>query len=181
MRDAFARQGYIVVPDVLNQQQLDELNQVYDQHILEREEMRRKGGTDKQIRFSIRGRDTPETTDRHGNTYVGRRFWSKAYRDLIDNETMLPIIEEILGDPSWGHAPAHMPSELRPLFRLDHDNIHYKPGRKPTDGPDKGRGGSTAARSVGISRVCMNSRQSDQVTGASGVLLAHTSRPMSRS
>ena len=40
MRDTFARQGYIVVPDVLNQQQLDELNQVYDQHILEREEMR---------------------------------------------------------------------------------------------------------------------------------------------
>ena len=34
MRIAFARQGYIVVPDVLNQQQLDELNQVYDQHVL---------------------------------------------------------------------------------------------------------------------------------------------------
>ena len=108
MRDTFARQGYIVVPDVLNQQQLDELNQVYDQHILEREEMRSTSGTDKQIRFSIRGRDTHETTDRHGNTYMGRRFWSKAYRDLIDNETMLPILEEVLGDPSWGHAPAHM-------------------------------------------------------------------------
>ena len=37
MRIAFARQGYIVVPDVLNQQQLDELNQVYDQHVLERD------------------------------------------------------------------------------------------------------------------------------------------------
>ena len=37
MRDAFARQGYIVVPNVLNQQQLDELNQAYDQHIFERE------------------------------------------------------------------------------------------------------------------------------------------------
>ena len=58
--------------------------------------------------------------------------------DLIDNETMLPILEEILGDPSWGHAPAHMPEALRPLFRLDHDNVHYKPGRKPTDGPDVG-------------------------------------------
>jgi hypothetical protein len=138
MRDAFARQGYIVVPDVLKQQQLDELNQVYDQQILERDEMRSKAGTDKQIRFVIRGRDTHETTDRHGNTYMGRRFWSKAYMDLIDNETMLPIVEEILGDPSWGHAPAHVPPELRPLFRLDHDNVHYKPGRKPTDGADKG-------------------------------------------
>lgn len=47
MRDTFARQGYVVVPDVLNQQQLDELNEVYDQHIEEREEMRSKGGTDK--------------------------------------------------------------------------------------------------------------------------------------
>ena len=138
IRDTFARQGYVVVPDVLNQQQLDELNEVYDQHIEEREEMRSKGDTDKKIRFSIRGRDTHQTADRHGNTYVGRRFWSKAYRDLIDNETMLPILEEILGDPSWGHAPAHMPAELHPLFRLDHDNIHYKPGRKPTDGEDKG-------------------------------------------
>ena len=60
--------------------------------------------------------------------------------DLIDNEIMLPIIEELLGDPSWGHAPEHMPAELRPLFRLDHDNVHYKPGRNPTDGADKGGG-----------------------------------------
>jgi hypothetical protein len=141
MRDTFARQGYVVVPDVLNQQQLDELNQVYDEHILEREEMRTRRGMDKQNRFSIRKRDTFETTDRHGNTYEGRRFWSKAYRDLIDNETMLPILEEVLGDSVWGHAPAHMPAELRPLFRLDHDNVHFRPGRKPTDGPDTGRGG----------------------------------------
>ena len=140
MHAVFARQGYIVVPDVLNQQQLDELNQVYDQHVLEREETLSTAGTDKQNRFYIGGRDKNVTTDRHGNTYMGRRFWSKAYMDLIDNETMLPIMEEILGDPSWGHAPAHMPAELRPLFRLDHDNVHYKPGRNPTDGADKGGG-----------------------------------------
>ena len=138
MRETFARQGYVVVPDVLNQQQLDELNQVYDQHIHEREETQSTDGTEAQKRKSIRGRGTRQTTDRHGNTYVGRRLWSKAYRDLIDNETMLPILEELLGDPSWGHAPAHMPEDLRPLFRLDHDNIHYKPGRKPTDGADIG-------------------------------------------
>lgn len=140
MRDAFARQGYIVVPDVLDQQQLDELNRVYDSHVLEREETLSAAGTDRQKRFYIGGRDKDETMDRHGNTYTGRRFWSKAYMDLIDNETMLPILEELLGDPAWGHAPAHVPADLRPLFRLDHDNIHYKPGRKPADGPDKGGG-----------------------------------------
>jgi len=138
MRDAFARQGYIVVPGVLDQQRLDELNRVYDQQVLERDETLSSAGTDKQNRFFIGGRDIRETTDRHGNTYMGRRFWSKAYMDLIDNETMLPIIEELLGDPAWGHAPAHMPEELRPMFRLDHDNVHYKPGRNSADGPDRG-------------------------------------------
>jgi len=141
MRETFARQGYVVVPDVLDQQQLDELNDVYDQHLIERVAMRPRLGTDEKIRFSIRRRETYETTDRHGNTYEGRRFWSKAYRDLIDNETMLPILEEVLGDSAWGHAPAHMPESLRSQIRLDHDNIHYKPGRKPSDGPDKGRSG----------------------------------------
>ena len=125
MRAAFARQGYIVVPDVLNQRELDELNHVYDQHILERKETLSAIGSDKQNRFHIGGRDRNLTTDRHGNTYMGRRFWSKAYMDLIDNETMLPIVEELLGDPAWGHAPAHLPAGLRPLFRLDHDNVIY--------------------------------------------------------
>ena len=146
MRDTFAQQGYIIVPNVLDQDQLDELNEVYDQKIEKQEEIRSKSSTDKKIRFSIRGRSTYQTTDRHGNTYAGRRFWSKAYRDLIDNEIMRPILEEILGDPSWGHAPAHMPADLRPLFRLDHDNIHYKPSRKLTEGEDKGgtlHGGSS--------------------------------------
>ena len=63
MRAAFARQGYIVVPDVLNQQQLDELNQVYDQHVLEREETLSTASTDKQSRFYIGGRDKNVTTD----------------------------------------------------------------------------------------------------------------------
>ena len=69
MRDTFARQGYVVVPDVLNQQQLDELNQVYDQHVLEREETLSTSRTDKQNRFYIGGRDKNVTTDRHGNTW----------------------------------------------------------------------------------------------------------------
>jgi ectoine hydroxylase-related dioxygenase (phytanoyl-CoA dioxygenase family) len=136
MRDTFARQGYVVVPDVLDQQQLDELNDVYDQQV-EREETLSVSKNNAK-RFNVRRGATHTTTDRHGNTYEGRRLWSKAYRDLIDNETMLPIVEEILSDPSWGHAPAHTPDELRPLFRLDHDNVHFKTGRTPTDGADKG-------------------------------------------
>ena len=94
MRTTFARQGYIVVPDVLNQQQLDELNQVYEQNIFEREETLAMTASGKKNRFQIDRNGKTVTTDRHGNTYMGRRFWSKAYMDLIDNEIMLPIIEE---------------------------------------------------------------------------------------
>jgi hypothetical protein len=65
-------------------------------------------------------------TDHYGNTYNGVRFWSKAYRDLIDNPTMLPIITELLGDPKWGHAHPNLPLELRSRIRLDHHNIHYR-------------------------------------------------------
>ena len=90
MRETFARQGYVVVPDVLDQQQLDELNDVYDQHLIERVAMRPRLGTDEKIRFSIRRRETYETTDRHGNTYEGRRFWSKAYRDRQRNHAAHP-------------------------------------------------------------------------------------------
>jgi hypothetical protein len=69
-----------------------------------------------------------QTTDRHGNTYLGRRLWSKAYRDLIDNPIVFPILQEILGDPCYHHAPAALPTDLRPRIRLDHDNIHWQPG-----------------------------------------------------
>jgi len=140
MQSEFAENGYVVVPNVLSSQQLNDLNQVYDHHVLEQEDTLSTAGTDNQERFYIGGRTKKMTTDRYGNTYSGIRFWSKAYMDLIDNQTMMPIIEEILSDPSWGHIPAHVPEDLRPLFRLDHDNIHYKSGRKPTDGPDAGGG-----------------------------------------
>ena len=137
-RSTFAEQGYVIIPNVLKQTQLDALNGEYDRRISDYEAVQLKAGTDKQNRYFLGERSQHTSSDCHGNTYRGRRFWSKAFKDLIDNETMFPIIEEILGDPSWGHAPAHTPPELRPLFRLDHDNIHYKPGRSPQDGPDKG-------------------------------------------
>ena len=137
-RSTFAQQGYVIIPNVLSQTQLDALNGEYDRRISDYEAVQLKAGTDKQNRYFLGERSQHTSSDCHGNTYRGRRFWSKAFKDLIDNKTMFPIIEEILDDPSWGHVPAHTPPELRPFFRLDHDNIHYKPGRSPQDGPDKG-------------------------------------------
>ena len=65
MRETFAQQGYIIVPNVLDQYQLDELNEVYNQKIDEQEYIRSKNRTDKKICFSIRRRNTYQTTDRH--------------------------------------------------------------------------------------------------------------------
>ena len=47
MRETFAQQGYIIVPNVLDQYQLDELNEVYNQKINEQEYVRSKNRTDK--------------------------------------------------------------------------------------------------------------------------------------
>eukprot|EP01052_Picozoa_sp_SAG31_P048575 SAG31_NODE_10222_length_1168_cov_1.569691_1_plen_187_part_00 len=116
-RAEFAANGYIVIPAVLSKAQLQELNAVYDAH---HPALNPDRPTDLD---PARARSV---TDRHGNHYKGRRFWSKAYRDLVDHPKMLPILREILGNPEWGHAPAHMPKELRESIRLDHHNIHYR-------------------------------------------------------
>ena len=67
-----------------------------------------------------------------GNTYRGHRFWP-GFRQLIDNPVVLPILQELLGDPAWGHAPAGLPHSLRPRIRLDHDNVHHRPPHKQGD------------------------------------------------
>ena len=83
--------------------------------------------------------ETPRTlTDRHGNTYTGSGFWSQPFYDLIDNEALLPILEEILGDPGHGHAPPTLPAERARQIRLDHHNITYRP---PARLEEKDRGG----------------------------------------
>lgn len=69
--------------------------------------------------------------DDHGNRYTGSRFWSRAYADLVDNPVMLPYLEELLGDPAWGHAPPRLPDALRTRIRLDHEDISYKPPMRP--------------------------------------------------
>ena len=66
--------------------------------------------------------DNGTVTDRHGNNYNGRRFWSQAHLDLVDIPVMMPILREILGDRSYCHAAPNMPDDLGTQFRLDHDN-----------------------------------------------------------
>ena len=118
-REKFERDGYFVIRDALSQKQVAELNAAFDERIQDVSE----AGMDRdQVRYYIGERPSNEITDQHGNTYTGRRFWSQAYRDLVDNPVIVPILHEILGDRSYCHAAPNMPEDLAPHFRLDHDN-----------------------------------------------------------
>ncbi len=128
-RAAFARDGYLVIPNAVHPAQLAALNAEYDAHL--------RGG--KLLRYDESTEDERwNTTDRHGNVYRGRRMWSKQYRDLIDNPAVLPVLRELLADPKWGHAHPALPDQLRSRIRLDHDNIHFQApvaqGAKPSRG-----------------------------------------------
>lgn len=53
MRQTFAQQGYIIVPNVLDQTQLNALNEEYDRHISDYDAIKNTAGTDKQNRYFI--------------------------------------------------------------------------------------------------------------------------------
>eukprot|EP01046_Picozoa_sp_COSAG06_P015412 COSAG06_NODE_987_length_11191_cov_4.011089_8_plen_151_part_00 len=104
--------------DVLTPEELDELNAVWDVHV--------------EGRRLVPNRFEQPVTDRHGNQYEGRRFWSDGYRNLLDHPKIFPILQEILGDARWGHAPPTMPDEMRGRVRLDHNNIVHLPAFDPS-------------------------------------------------
>ena len=77
----FDLQGYIAVPDALDSVQLERLNAVLDRHI--RQEF---------------------TKEEHAHRFGELLSWGKPYRDLIDNPSIVPYLNVILGE----------------RFRLDH-------------------------------------------------------------
>src|ERR1051326_3468493 len=78
----FDLQGYLTVPNALNAAQLAALNALLDEHLAQEAEQ-----------------DAPS------HRFVGLLGWGKPYRDLIDNSTLVPYLETLLGAN----------------FRLDHD------------------------------------------------------------
>ena len=77
----FDLQGYIAVPDALDSVQLERLNAVLDRHI--RQEFKK---------------------EEHAHRFGELLSWGKPYRDLIDNPSIVPYLNVILGE----------------RFRLDH-------------------------------------------------------------
>eukprot|EP01045_Picozoa_sp_COSAG04_P000252 COSAG04_NODE_5_length_50521_cov_24.772639_29_plen_333_part_00 len=66
--------------------------------------------------------------DRYGRRYDGRKFWGQPFLDLVDHRSTLPVLREVLGDDEFGLVEPDAPPEQRHRIRLDHDNLHYKPG-----------------------------------------------------
>ena len=64
------------------------------------------------------------------------------HADLADHPILVPILEELLGDPRWGHAHQCLPEELRPKFRLDHHNIHYRAPLSAEEGAEAYKNGA---------------------------------------
>ena len=77
----FDLQGYIAVPNALDKEQLADLNALLDKHI-----------------------EQECASDRPAHRFGGLLEWGKPYRDLIDNPSIVPYLDVILGES----------------FRLDH-------------------------------------------------------------
>ena len=114
---------------MLTSAELADLNSVWDAHV--------------DGRALVEDRRSETITDRHGNVYTGRRFWSDGYRNLVDHPKIYPILQEILGDERWGHVPPTMPREDRGRIRLDHDNLVHLPAYDPAQMETHGWGAKT--------------------------------------
>ena len=102
MRAEFEENGYLLLRGVLDAETLTSLNQTFDEHIQTDSEDR---GSRIRVTQATFQRETRQVTDRHGNRYEGKRFWSDGYRSLIDHPRVLPILRELLGQPELGRTP----------------------------------------------------------------------------
>jgi ectoine hydroxylase-related dioxygenase (phytanoyl-CoA dioxygenase family) len=138
-RASFARLGYLVIRDAIPADVLASCNALYDQRLAEYTADQLASGAAGRKMGAYLGKDRVPTRDRHGREYDGQRMWGDSYRWLIDNPAVEPLLAEMLSDPACvpQHCPQAIAPELRPLWRLDHDNIHYKMAHDGTT-PDEG-------------------------------------------
>ena len=102
--DAF---GYLVVPDVLTGEQVEELRNTIKQ---------------------------PTEQFNSADQQVVPLHWSKVWRDMLDLPTLSPILEELIGNHGLrgayeARARKDPNARAMPTFRLDHINVHTHVGR----------------------------------------------------
>ena len=89
--------GYLILPNILTPEQVDELR-----------------GT---IRQATEQFDPVEQQE-------GPLHWSRVWRDLLDLPNLSPILEDLIGDHARRHARERAKKPSLPTFRIDHINIH---------------------------------------------------------
>ena len=141
-RAQWAELGYLVVREAIPRGVLDELNALYDERLAGFSHAELVSGAAGRERGAYLGKERSPTRDRHGREYDGQRMWGAPYHYLIDNPSVEPLLAEMLGDPASHpqHCPELIAPEQRPLWRLDHDNIHFKLPCDANGAPDEGGG-----------------------------------------
>ena len=104
-------EGWLVVPEVLSQQLVSDLEAIYDRH--------------------LDGTETAHPEDRpwdghsfihqwwqfgakaaYGGAQPTRKLWGAPYYELIDLPTLAPILAELLSDPEFGHCEPNAPPSM---------------------------------------------------------------------
>ena len=122
-RAQFAEKGWFAVPDAVTAPQLEALNAIYEAELAKSWD-----GRSLAHGWANGGMVRPQEERwgyGTGPGTSGRVLWGQPYYDLIDNPRLVPILEELLGDPRWHHALPDAPQEYRQLFFMDHDNSHF--------------------------------------------------------
>ena len=59
------------------------------------------------------------------------------FRDLLTLPPVHAVLQEILGDPAWGHILPAVPPSVRTRYRLDHDYVNVTPAHDAARGPPR--------------------------------------------
>ena len=89
--------GYLVLPDVLTDTQVEELRTTLRQPTEQFEPVAQAEGP---------------------------LHWGKVWRDLLDLPTLTPVLEEVIGNHAVRERRARAKLPDSPTFRLDHVNVH---------------------------------------------------------
>ena len=137
--------GWIVVPRVLSEETVAAMNEIYETQLAGtaanmHPEDRGWDGAGLVHRWYNSGQQRPEE-ERFGRP---RRLWGAPFYDAITPPRLLPIIDQLLGDPAFNHCrpEAALPPGDAPRFRMDHENIHFAAPFDP------GRGGAQADEEI---------------------------------
>lgn len=150
-RAHFREKGWVVIGDALDTATIASANEIYDGHLdgsvqAHPEDAGWDGESLKHYWYNS-GQQRP-AEERHLRQRV---LWGQAYYDMVAPATIVPVLEELLGDEAWGHCIPGCPPEHAKSIRLDHDNTHFAAPFDATRGAKEGDSGGARGQVGGIS------------------------------